>query len=333
MMKKNLSIIKALLIVSTIVPLYQNCGRLKSSGTNGSFSSVEARNSEFDYKVYDQAFEEIVDQIPIFYAGKKYNFRINLEKLEGALIFWDLIYLGASCDLKVLTSKEFAELQCFSHGQIGVSVTAVYPDATEKYGEIIGFVYDSPGNVGEGSYITPITVNITSSGNTTNWAIQNAPNDHNSVNIVSGSGATRSVIVYLKQPIRIINQNTELHKPGGAVPGVPCKSAPFPLQKDQSFDCITDSPLPEGKHIIDENDNTAGGRFNFRVVDSKAVWVNNNCAGCHNNIQQPFPTGSSPNDLLNKLNSAIMNADGMDIYSTMSAEDRRALAFYMFYRP
>ena len=107
-MKINTSLLKAVLLVSLIVPLYQNCGRLKSSGTNGSFSSTTARNSEFDYVVFNSAFEEIAETTPTFNVGEKYNFRINLEKLEGALISWDLLFLGASCDLKVFADKESA---------------------------------------------------------------------------------------------------------------------------------------------------------------------------------------------------------------------------------
>ncbi|MCB9025622.1 MAG: hypothetical protein H6625_04850 [Bdellovibrionaceae bacterium] len=328
MMKKHMSLLKALLIVSAIVPLYQNCGRLKSSGTNGTFGSVGARNIDFDYKVFDPSYDEITDANPIFDVGQKYIFRINLEKLNGALIFWDLVYLGASCDLKVFNEKDSAEMECYSNGQIGVSVTAVYPDGNEKYGEIIGYVNDM-GTSGPGSNIAPITVTITTAGNSQNWNIENAPVGHNSVNVVTGSGIARNVVVYLKQPIRIVNMDTAEHKPGSATAGIPCKSAPFPLKTEQSFTCITNTALADfDKYIIDELDNMAGGRFNFQVVDSKAVWQKNNCTTCH-----AMKTGNDPNDILNKLNTSIINVPGMQTYSSMTIEDRRALAFYMYYTP
>ena len=282
-MKKYFSIIKAVILISAVVPMYQNCGRLKSSGTNGATvsSSSTARNSEFDYKVFDSAFDDTTEETPIFNTGLKYNFRINKAKLDGALIFWDLINLGASCDLKVFDDKESAELQCFSNGEIAVSVTAVYPDGNEKYGEIRAFVYDNIGG-SEGSNIVPITVTIRAAGNTQDWFIENAPSGHNNVNIVSGTGAARTAVVYLSQPIRIVNTDDEDHQPGGVTAGIPCKTAPFPLKTGQSYDCITNTALADAdKYIIDVNDVMAGGRFGFKVVNSKAVWNSYNCTSCH----------------------------------------------------
>lgn len=323
-----MSLFKALLIVSAIVPLYQNCGRLKTSGTNGAFGSMGARNIDFDYKVFDTSYEEITDVNPIFDVGLKYIFRINLSKVEGALIFWDLVYLGASCDLKVFSDKDSAEMECFSNGQIGVSVTAVYPNGNEKYGEIIGYVNDS-GSGGPSSNIAPITVTISAAGNTQNWNIENPPAGHNNVNVVTGSGAARNVVVYLKQPIRIVNMDTADHKPGSATAGIPCKSAPFPLKTEQSFTCITNTALAAfDKYVIDELDNMAGGRFNFQVIDSGTIWKNNNCTSCH-----AMKTGNNPDDILNKLNTSIINVPAMQSFSSMTIEDRRALSFYMYYTP
>ncbi len=326
-MGKYVSMIKVLIIVSAIVPLYQNCGRLKSSGTNGTFGSSEARNSDFDFKVYNTAYDEITDLEPTFNVDTKYNFRINKEKLPEALIFWDLLYLGASCDLKVFEDKETAELTCFSGGNIGVSVTAVYPNGSEKYGEIRGFVFDS-GISEPGSNIMPVTVIIETSGNSQDWAIQNTPSGE--VNLVSGSGVNRTVIVYKGQPIRIVNNNpASEHKPGGVNAGVPCKSAPFPLKTGQSYDCIPDTALAEfSKYIWDENEPSAGGRFGFKVVDSRQVFTSTNCTSCHG-----VKGGNSPQDILNKLNTAINDVPGMNMYSSLTNEERRALAFFSYYQP
>ena len=331
-MKKYISIIKAVLIVSVIIPLYQNCGRLKSSGTNGAFNSTTARNSEFDYVVFNAAYEEITDANPIFNVGEKYNFRINKEKLEGTLIFWDLVFLGASCDLKVFGDKESAEMECFSNGEIGVSVTAVYPNGSEKYGEIRGFVYDAAGS-GGGSNIVPITVTIRAAGNTQDWFIENAPSDHNQVNIVTGSGTNRSAILYKGQPLRIVNTDDEEHRPGGVTDGIPCKTAPFNLKTDQSYECVTNTALADpDKYIIDRRDSMTlmdGGRFTFSVVDSKAVWDSYNCTSCHG-----MKSADSPNAMLTMLNTAIADVPAMtNLYSTMTNEDKRALSFYMIYQP
>jgi mono/diheme cytochrome c family protein len=74
----------------------------------------------------------------------------------------------------------------------------------------------------------------------------------------------------------------------------------------------------------------AGGRFGFKVIDSKKVYNNYSCTACH-----APKTGSSPQDLLNKLNTSIADVGNPDMnqFSTMSDEERRAIVYYLYYTP